>query len=367
MEGLAVNDLAVLHGKRAFVTGHTGFKGAWLSLVLRQIGMRITGYSLPPPTTPSLFDVAQTRDLRDCHIEGDVRDVEKLAAALKAADADVVFHLAAQSLVRASLRDPLETFSTNVLGTAAVLQAVRRAARPCAVVVVTSDKCYEPHPDGRPHREDARLGGNDPYSASKGAAELVTASFRHSYFPPESLHHHGVQVATARAGNVIGGGDWAEDRIVTDIVSSVAAGRPVRLRNPEAIRPWQHVLDPIHGYAALAAAMMRDPAPKWCTGWNFGPSEGPDITVRELTEAFLAAWGEGRWETISDAQATLETPQLRLDVTRAATLPWRTRFSGLEAIRRTAAWYRGFHDEPAAARRLCADDLAAFEWIQPLS
>jgi CDP-glucose 4,6-dehydratase len=209
---------AGLRGKRVFMTGHTGFKGSWLVMLLERAGAHVTGYSLAPPTNPALFEAARLCELVAEHHEADIRDASRLASAVAAAKPDVVMHLAAQPLVRLSHREPLETFSTNVVGTASVLDAVRALEQPCAVIVVTSDKCYEPHENGRPHDEADSMGGRDPYSASKGAAELVAAAYRRSYFPSERLPEHGVQLATVRAGNVIGGGDWAEDRIVTDIV-----------------------------------------------------------------------------------------------------------------------------------------------------
>ncbi len=350
-----------LRGKRVFITGHTGFKGSWLVMLLHRTGARVTGYSLQPPTNPSLFEAAAIRDLVESHHEADIRDTTTLTAAVKASQPDVVMHLAAQPLVRLSHRDPLETFSTNVVGTASVLDAVRGLKSPCSVVVVTSDKCYEPHDDGRPHDESDPMGGRDPYSASKGAAELVTAAYRRSYFPPERLAEHGVQLATVRAGNVIGGGDWAEDRIVTDIVRHLVAGRPVPVRNPAAIRPWQHVLEPVSGYLALAEAMLNEPSPRWCTGWNFGPAAGGDITVRELAEIFIEAWGAGSWEDVHDPRAPIETHVLRLAIDKArSALPWQPRLTAHEAIRRTAAWFRAFTAAPASARSLCEADIEAY-------
>jgi CDP-glucose 4,6-dehydratase len=352
----------VLRGKRVFVTGHTGFKGSWLVMLLRRAGAHITGYSLAPPTNPSLFEAARLRELVAEHHEADIRDASRLASAVTAAQPDVVMHLAAQPLVRLSHREPLDTFSTNVVGTASLLDAVRLAGRPCVLISVTSDKCYEPHDDGRPHDEADSIGGRDPYSASKGAAELVAAAYRRSYFPPERLAEHGVQLATVRAGNVIGGGDWAEDRIVTDIVRHLAAGTPVPVRNPAAVRPWQHVLEPLTGYLALAEAMLAKPGPRWCTGWNFGPAAGDDITVRDLTEIFIDAWGAGSWEDRHDPRAPIETHVLRLAIEKAlAALPWRPRFSDREAIRRTAAWFRGFATAPSAARGLCEADIEAYK------
>ncbi|MFM8953394.1 MAG: CDP-glucose 4,6-dehydratase [Planctomycetaceae bacterium] len=351
-----------LRGKRVFVTGHTGFKGSWLVMLLDRAGADITGYSLAPPTNPSLFEAARLRELVADHHEADIRDAPRLASAVAAAQPDVVMHLAAQPLVRLSHREPLETFSTNVVGTASVLDAVRGLSSPCAVIVVTSDKCYEPHDEGRPPMESSSLCGRDPYSASKGAAELVAAAYRRSYFPSERLPEHGVQLATVRAGNVIGGGDWAEDRIVTDIVRHLIAGRPVPVRNPAAVRPWQHVLEPLSGYLALAEAMLAEPSPHWCTGWNFGPAAGDDITVRDLTKIFMDAWGAGSWEDRHDPRAPIETHVLRLKIDKAlAALPWRPRLSGRDAIHRTAAWFRNFASTPAAAQALCDADIVAYE------
>jgi len=357
-----------LRGKRVFVTGHTGFKGSWLLMLLRRAGAHVTGYSLAPPTTPSLFEAARLQELVAEHSEADIRDAGRLASAVATARPDVVMHLAAQPLVRLSHREPLATFSTNVVGTASVLDAVRVLESPCAVIVVTSDKCYEPHDSGKPHDEADPLGGRDPYSASKGATELVAAAYRRSYFPPERLGEHGVQLATVRAGNVIGGGDWAEDRIVTDIVRHLAAGQPVPVRNPAAIRPWQHVLEPLAGYLVLAEAMLADPSSRWCSGWNFGPAAGGDITVAELAEIFIAAWGSGVWEDRHDPRAPLETHVLRLSIEKAvAALPWRPRLDARDAIHRTAAWFRGFASDPATARRLCETDIEAYQQLEAAS
>jgi len=350
-----------LCGRRVFVTGHTGFKGSWLLLLLDRLGARVTGYSLAPPTSPSLFAAARLIDLVATHHEADIRDTPRLTAAMRAAEPDIVLHLAAQPLVRLSHREPLETFSTNVIGTASLLDAVRQAGKPCALISATSDKCYEPHADGRPHDEADRFGGHDPYSASKGAAELVAAAYRTSFFPPARLREHGVQLATVRAGNVIGGGDWAEDRIITDIVRHLVAGQPVPVRNPTAVRPWQHVLEPLTGYLSLAAAMLGEPAAKWCTGWNFGPAVDDDVTVQQLTEIFIAAWGTGRWNDIHDPRSPIETHVLRLAITKSlAGLPWRPRLSSREAIHRTAAWFRAFEADPSSARALCLADIEAY-------
>jgi len=357
-----VDHLQSLRGKKVFVTGHTGFKGSWLLLLLHRFGAQVTGYSLAPPTSPSLFTAAQLPEVLASHHEADIRDAVRLTAVVRAADPDVVIHLAAQPLVRLSHREPLDTFSINVLGTASVLDAVRQRGKPCALIAVTSDKCYEPDPDGKPHRESDRLGGHDPYSASKGAAELVAEAYRRSFFPPARLHDHGVQLATARGGNVIGGGDWAEDRIITDIVRHLSKGEPVPLRNPEAIRPWQHVLEPLMGYLTLAAVMLAEPSAGWCTGWNFGPAVDDDLTVQQLTELFLQAWGAGRCEAVCDPRAPIETPVLRLSIAQSlAGLPWRPRFQSRDAILRTANWFRAYRENPRVARSLCSADIAAYE------
>jgi CDP-glucose 4,6-dehydratase len=305
-------------------------------------------------------------DLIETHHEADIRDASRLAAAVRVADPDVVLHLAAQPLVRLSHREPLDTFSTNVVGTASLLDAVRATGKPCVLIVVTSDKCYEPHADGRPHQESDRLGGHDPYSASKGAAELVAAAYRNSFFPLARLHEHGVQLATVRAGNVIGGGDWAEDRIITDIVRHLSAGAPVPVRNPAAVRPWQHVLEPLTGYLTLAAAMVAEPAAAWCSGWNFGPAADDDITVQQLTEIFIEAWRAGSWKDIHDPRAPIETHVLRLAIEKSlAGLPWRPRFASRDAILRTAAWFRAYGENPTAARSLCLADIEAYDAARP--
>lgn len=354
-----------LRGKRFFVTGHTGFKGSWLAMLLHRLGAHLTGYSLAPPTQPSLFEAAGVREFVDVHYEADIRDTERVSAAIQTAAPDVVLHMAAQSLVRRSHRDPLDTFSTNVLGTATVLDAIRRAGRPCAVIVVTSDKCYEPHEDGRPHVESDPMGGRDPYSASKGAAELVAAAYRRTYFPPDQLAAHGVQVATVRAGNVIGGGDWADDRIVPDVVRHLELGLPVPVRNPAAIRPWQHVLEPLHGYLSLTNSMLQAPQPIWCGSWNFGPATDDDVTVGELVAGFIEAWGSGTWKAVPDRSGATETAVLRLGIMKTvAHLPWRPRLAADDAIRWTAAWHRCYHADHGAARRSCVENIEAYEAMQ---
>ena len=350
-----------LAGHSVFVTGHTGFKGSWLSLWLAQAGARVSGYSLAPVTTPRLFEAAGIKDLLATHHEADLRDRDTLARAVAEADPDVVFHLAAQTRVLEGYREPLETISTNVLGTAVLLDVLRTRARPCAVVVVSSDKSYENEGSGRAFVEQDRMGGADPYSASKGAMELVVAAFRDSFFPTETWDRHRVSVATVRAGNVIGGGDWTEDALIPDTVRAVTAGLPVRLRRPDAIRPWQHVLEPLRGYLLLAARLLGPDAPALATAWNFGPETRGDASAGDIVDAFIRRWGSGtRMDEPGDSPP--EATALRLSAERAWThLGWRSTWPLDVAVARTADWYRAFADDPTAARPSTLADIAAFQ------
>lgn len=349
-------------GKRVFVTGHTGFKGSWLVAWLHDLGARVFGYALPPLTDPALFNSARLAEHCEVDTQADVRNAFRLEESLTNAEPEVVFHLAAQALVRTSYAQPRETFDTNVGGTLNLLEAVRKRGRPCAVVIVTSDKVYVDQEHGRPYRESDALGGRDPYSASKAAAEMVAASYRSSYFPPNRLAEHGIALATVRAGNVIGGGDWSLDRILADAVRSFSVGAPLSLRNPASIRPWQHVLDPLAGYLILAREMVENPSPQWCGAWNFGPSQDAEITVGELAAKFAEAWGGGAISDASDHRAPVETKTLRVNIEKAVSeLPWRPVWNVEEAVRRTAAWYRLFYESPReSALRLCLADLRAY-------
>ena len=347
---------AAYGGRRVLVTGHTGFKGSWLTLWLAELGAEVTGYALAPDTSPALFERvgAATR----CHsIIADVCDLARLTAVVREARPEVILHLAAQPLVRRSYQQPLETLQTNVLGTAHLLEAIRAAGRPCAVVVVTSDKCYENRERLDGYREDEAMGGHDVYSMSKGAAELVVASWRRSFFHPARLAQHGVALATARAGNVVGGGDWARDRIVPDAIAALAAGRPIPVRNPHGVRPWQHVLEPLGGYLLLGARLLGPQAAAHAEPFNFGPRLEEARPVREVVEALISEWGSGSWDDQHDPQALHEAGLLRLDIGKAASrLGWTPRWHFAETFKRTVTWYRAFHagappDELAALCR----------------
>jgi CDP-glucose 4,6-dehydratase len=343
-------------GARVLVTGHTGFKGSWLTMWLSDLGAEVIGLSLAPETKPALFDVAGVAEL--CRHEiGDVRDLARVQALVESTRPDFVFHLAAQALVRRSYDEPVDTIATNVMGTANVLEAIRRAGHPTHVVVVTSDKCYENREWVHGYREEDPMGGHDPYSMSKGAAELVTSSYRRSFFAPETIAQHGVALASARAGNVIGGGDWAKDRLVPDVVAALATGRPVPVRNPTAVRPWQHVLEPLGGYLLLGAHLRERPAAH-ATAYNFGPGLASSATVREMVEACIAAWGEGRWEDRSHPGAPHEAHLLRLSVDKAyVELGFTPRWDAATAIAATVDWYRA-HARGATARDLRATSIA---------
>ncbi len=331
-----VSPLSFWRGKRVFVTGHTGFKGAWLSLWLTDLGAEVTGYALPPPTDPSLFVVADLeRRLR--HVVGDVRDVDHLSEAMREARPEVVIHMAAQSLVRDSYLDPVATYAVNVMGTVNLLEAVRRVDGVWAAICVTSDKCYENRETSRPYREDDAMGGFDPYSSSKGCSELVAAAYRRSFFAAG-----GAAIASARAGNVIGGGDWARDRLIPDLLNGFAAGARPLIRFPDAVRPWQHVLEPLSGYLRLAEALYEGDRTA-AEGWNFGPDEDDARPVGWIADRLTTLWGDGAgWDLTGEPQPH-EANVLRLDCAKARThLGWTPRWGLDEALRRTVAWRRAF-------------------------
>lgn len=331
-------------GKRVFITGHTGFKGSWLCLLLNNFGAKVTGYSLPPPTNPSLYaDANISRDVET--IFGDIRDEVRLSSALKNARPEIVLHLAAQPLVRYSYQAPSETFSINVLGLVNLLEAVRRADSVRAVVNVTSDKCYENREWSWAYRETEAMGGFDPYSSSKGCAELVTAAYRRSYFNPDTYAKHGVALASARAGNVIGGGDWSADRLVPDILRALLAGEEIIVRNPEAIRPWQHVLEPLSGYLMLAEKLASN-GPEFADAWNFGPSEDDARPVKWIVDYLVKAWGEGASFRLSVEAGPHEAHFLKIDSSKARQqLGWRPKWTLPSALDAVVEWGRGYSDK----------------------
>jgi len=355
-------------GRSVLVTGHTGFKGSWLALWLHQLGARVTGYALDPPSTPSNFVASGISDVLAEDVRGDIRDPALISDIVRRSQPDIVFHLAAQPIVRASLVDPRETFDVNVVGTASVLDAVRSVERPCAVVVVTSDKCYRNNGQVWGFREDDPLGGHDPYSASKAGTELVVESYRSSFFPTERIAEHGVRLASARAGNVIGGGDWAPDRIVPDAVRALAAGSDLVVRNPTSTRPWQHVLEPLSGYLALAARLLVDENPgRWAEAWNFGPLPNDEATVADVATALVDAWGAGRWTTPPDTTADVEAKMLRIAIDKAiAALAWQPRWHLDETIHRTVDWYRHYYRDPKRSMRdHSVGDIEAYQAASP--
>jgi CDP-glucose 4,6-dehydratase len=329
----------IYRGKRVLVTGHTGFKGSWLAEWLLDLGAEVTGLALPPDTTPALFDeLGLATRLRHCC--GDIRELSTVREAVESTCPDFVFHLAAQPLVRLSYEKPVETYATNVLGTVHVLEAVRLARRPCTVVAVTTDKCYENREWTHSYREEDPMGGYDPYSSSKGAAELVISAYRRSYF---SSPHSIVRLASARAGNVIGGGDWALDRIVPDCIRSIRKREPIPVRNRIATRPWQHVLEPLSGYLCLAASLSNPPlgcqSQLLRSSFNFGPSLLSNRTVAELVEELLPYTG-GEWLDYCDPSAPHEASKLNLATDKAFhLLGWQPVWEFAQAIAKTAEWY----------------------------
>lgn len=349
-------DVSLWEGRKVLVTGHTGFKGAWLCLWLERLGAEVVGYALEPPSTPNLFDLSGLAGSLTSEI-ADIRDLERLRAVVERERPEVIFHLAAQSLVRESYRDPVTTYATNVMGTVHVLEAARTTPGVRAVVVVTSDKCYENREWVWPYREHEPMGGHDPYSNSKGCSELVTAAYRASFFEPES---QGPAVATARAGNVIGGGDWAADRLLPDIVRGALAGENIHIRSPHAIRPWQHVLEPLSGYLALAEGLLRDGG-QFVGAWNFGPDDDDARPVGWIVEHMAGLLGDRmRWSQDTQAHPH-EAMTLKLDASKARHhLGWRPRLPLPMALEWLVDWYRRL-DDGEDARTLCNEQLSRYE------
>lgn len=342
-EGTLEDVVKTWKGRRVFLTGHTGFKGSWLALWLIRLGAQIRGYAFDPCTEPNLFDLLFVRKVLD-DIRGDVRDHSKVEASMTEFRPEVVFHLAAQPLVRRSYADPLGTYSTNVMGTAHVLEAVRKTPSVRAVVCVTTDKCYQNQEWIWPYRETDPLGGYDPYASSKACAEIVTAAYRTSFFPIDRLEEHHVAVATARAGNVMGGGDWSEDRLIPDLIRGFRSRCPVLIRRPDAIRPWQHVLEPLHGYITLAEQLLTQPA-KFAAAFNFGPCDDDIWPVGRIASKLVQIWGDGAAWTRAPLPGVHEDHVLRLDASKARVeLGWKPRLNIEAALEWTTAWYRAWND-----------------------
>lgn len=347
--------------RRVFVTGHTGFKGGWLSLWLWKMGAQLGTYALHPPSNPNLFEAIRLGELID-DSRGDIRDRERLSRALQAFSPEVVFHLAAQPLVRRSYADPIGTYSTNVIGTAHLLEAVRVTPSVRAVVVVTSDKCYEGSEWPRGYREQDPLGGRDPYSSSKACAELVTATYRNSFFPLQEFERHRVAVATARAGNVIGGGDWSEDRLVPDLNRGFLSAGPVPIRYPQAVRCWQHVLDPLCGYLALAQRLLAGDL-NCADAWNFGPGEEGSWTVTRIAEKLAEMWGARASFVEHRGDNAHEAASLRLDAGKARReLGWTCRLSVDEALMWVVEWFRDYQGG-ADMRVRTLEQITAYEQL----
>ncbi len=328
------------HSKRVFLTGHTGFKGSWLSLWLQSLGAKVTGYALSPPSNPNMFEVAKVSDGMKSII-GDIRDLNVLQNAIHEASPEIVIHMAAQPIVRYSFANPVDTYATNVMGSVNLLEAVRNTKDIKAVVNVTSDKCYENREWAWGYRENEAMGGYDPYSNSKGCAELVTAAYRSSFFNPENYSNHGVAVASARAGNVIGGGDWASDRLIPDFIRAIVAGDKVIIRSPDAIRPWQHVLEPLSGYLLLAEKLYTQGS-QFAEAWNFGPNDSDAKSVEWIIDQLVTNWGNDAGFKVDQSKANLhEAHFLKLDCTKARmSLGWKSQWDASETIQRICLWHK---------------------------
>jgi CDP-glucose 4,6-dehydratase len=353
-------DRGFWHGRKVFVTGHTGFKGSWLCLWLEALGAEVTGYALDPPTHPNLFEQAgAAAGIRS--IRGDVRDFDRLKASLTDCRPEVVIHMAAQSVVRRGYENPIETYSTNVMGTVHLLEALRQLERPCAVVNVTSDKCYENREWAWGYRENEPMGGHDPYSNSKGCAELVTSAYRDSFFSSAAASN-GIALASARAGNAVGGGDWTANQLIPDLMRAFLAGRACLIRNPAATRPWQFVLEPLRGYLMLAERLTQDPS-AFSSGWNFGPADSDAQPVSFIADQLMNLWGAGAsWESDGAAHPH-EAHFLKLDASRAkASLGWRPVLPLVDALGWIVEWYRACK-AGCDLRRFTQTQIARYEQL----
>lgn len=330
----------VYNGKTVLVTGHTGFKGSWLSIWLTMLGAKVVGYSLEPYSERGNFEVCHLHDRLYADIRGDVRDFEKLNETIKTHKPEIIFHLAAQALVRTAYQHPRETYETNIMGSINVLEAVRQNECVKTVVMITSDKCYENVEQIWGYKETDRMGGYDPYSASKGCAELAISSYRNSYFNPKDYTKHGKAIASVRAGNVIGGGDWSDNRLIPDCIRFIEAGKDIEIRNPIATRPWEHVLEPLSGYLKVGQKLIENPV-EYATSFNFGPHISANKTVLEVVRRLVEYYGKGKVVDASDPNAVHENTLLNLDVTKAyVMLQWEAKWGLQEAVEKTVDWYK---------------------------
>jgi len=344
-------------GKKVLVTGHTGFKGSWLTIWLTQLGADVVGYALEPKTNRDNYLLSGLeKRVRNCI--ADVRDKQTLNKAFEDEKPEIVFHLAAQPLVITSYKQPVETYETNIMGTVNLLEACRLTESVKQIIIITSDKCYENHEWIWGYRENDALGGYDPYSSSKAAVEIVCNGYRNAFFHPDKVSEHQKSLATVRAGNVIGGGDWSEYRIIPDSISALENGEEIKIRNPLATRPWQHVLEPLGGYLLLAAKMMDDPV-KFAEAWNFGPYQESIVTVKRLVETVIDNYGKGKWCDISDPESLHEAGLLALDISKASQrLNWRPVLSFDEAVHFTINWYKQYKTEDVLS--LCKEQIEVY-------
>lgn len=341
-------------GKTVLVTGHTGFKGSWLSIWLEELGAEVIGYGLDPYTEKDNFVVCGLKD-RIIDIRGDIRDLNNLQKVFNKYNPEIVFHLAAQPLVRLSYEMPKETYETNVMGTLNVLECIRSSDSVKVGIMITTDKCYENREQIWPYREEDPMGGYDPYSSSKGCCELLISSYRNSFMNPKDYEKHGKAIASVRAGNVIGGGDWSRDRIVPDCIRSLVENRDIEIRNPNAVRPWQHVLEPLGGYLLLASKMYED-GMSYSSGWNFGPNYESIVPVKDIVDIMVNKWGKGKWVNISKCNDLHEANLLSLDCTKAkAYLNWTPRLNIEEALKFTVDWYKDFGNKDLY--QLCVNQI----------
>ena len=329
----------IYQNKTVLITGHTGFQGSWLTLWLQLLGAKIIGYSIDVPTNPSMFELLNLKK-EITHIQGDIKDLNRLESVMQEHKPELVFHFAAQPLVKLSYEKPVDTFHTNVLGTVNILESVRNSTNTKSCIIMTSDKCYETPSDGHPCIEDDKMGGSDPYSASKGGAEIVVSSYRRSFFK----ENDGCGIVSTRVGNVIGGGDWAKDRLIPDCIRALTDKKPIVIRNPESIRPWQHVLEPLSAILWLSAK-MNDKSKSYSGGWNFGPDlQSKDISVKEVVTQILNEWDGDEFKFKHIESSLHETRELRLDSTKAFdVLKWNTILSAKDAISKTVSWYKEFN------------------------